>query len=52
MLSSTTIVEFIHNRQVTEVMANDVVFCDTEAILKILKKDKKVKSLPLSAWVF
>ena len=27
---ATAIVEFIHNGQVIEVMANDVIFCDTE----------------------
>ena len=27
---ATDIVEFIHNGQVIEVMANDVIFCDTE----------------------
>ena len=34
---ATAIVEFIHNGQVTEVMANDVVFSDTAEVVAALK---------------
>lgn len=41
---ATAIVEFIHNGQVTEVMANDIVFCDTEKYAKRLGYKKKAEA--------
>lgn len=38
---ATAIVEYIHNGQVTEVMANDVVFSDTAKVAKKLGKKKE-----------
>ncbi len=41
---ATAIVEFIHNGQVTQVMANDVVFCYTKKYAKRLRYNKKAES--------
>ena len=40
---TTSIVEFIHNGQVTEVMPNDIIFCDTEKHAKSLGYKKKAE---------
>lgn len=34
---TTAIVEFIHNGQVTEVMPSDIIFYDSETVVKELK---------------